>query len=376
MCHFYANPLTMFMSTEAGISSSQPGHFETLRSLPSFRQSVESAIESGDVKHARRLLDDDQYLIAQLQDYMSNCRRWVVRLLRALKYLTAGKASSSSNFAVLYLDAVRDGVDPAGQHAEFLGSVRQMEPSDTISFLTQALDAIREGDQTLGLDQWADEDKKTASFFSAMLAHIKDLQSKAEGEGHVLRSKYSGQSKVLRTTVIAQKVQLSQDTAALTDQDKAYTNLIDRLVTHLQAILPCERAEDIPFHEIWLYDSRTPYKDVFMPRPRAVIERALSRPHDYLGCSCCKVEEGHIASTLPTTAILYQLYLETGSLVNVADLWSAYLAIVGNENEAGLDERTALVLFYQGLAELRIMGFVKPSRKKADHIAKLAWKGL
>ena len=365
----------MFMSTDAGENFAQPGHFEALRSLPSFRQSVESAIESGDVKHARLLLDDDQYLIAQLQDYMKRSRQWVVRILRALKYLTSGKVLPS-NFAKLYLDAVRDGIDPSGQHGDFLVAVKQMPPSDTISFLTQALCAIREGDQSLGLDQWADEDEKTASFFSTMLTHIKDLQSKAEEEGHVLRSKYGGQSKVLRTTVIAQKVQLSQDTATLTDQDKAYTNLIDRLVTHLQGILPCDRAEDIPFHEIWLYDSRTPYKDVFMPRPRAVIERALSRPHDYLGCSCCKVGEGHIAATLPTTAILYQLYLETGSLVNVADLWSAYLAIVGDENEAGLDERTALVLFYQGLAELRVMGFVKPSRKKADHIAKLAWKGL
>ena len=77
-----------------------------------------------------------------------------------------------------------------------------------------------------------------------------------------------------------------------------------------------------------------------------------------------------------STAILYHLYLETGSLINVADLWSALYAIVGEEKEDGLDERSALVLFYRALSELRIMGFVKQSRKKADHIAKLAWQGL
>ncbi|RYP64646.1 hypothetical protein DL769_006595 [Monosporascus sp. CRB-8-3] len=281
-----------------------------------------------------------------------------------------------SDFTQLYLDAIADGVNFDGEYAIFVETVKQMLPSDAASFLTHVLDAIKEGDGALGLDQWADENEEIVALLSGILADIKDLRAKAEDEGHVLRSKYSGQSKVLRTTVIAQKVQLSRDTAALTDQDKAYTKLIDRLVEHLQAILSCERAGNLSFNEIWLYDSKAPYKDVFVPRPRAIIERALSRPHDYLGCSCCKTEGGHIASTLPATAILYQLYLETESLINVADLWSAYLAIVGEESENGLDERTALVLFYRGLAELRAMGFVKQSRKKADHIAKLAWKGL
>lgn len=33
-------------------------------------------------------------------------------------------------------------------------------------------------------------------------------------------------------------------------------------------------------------------------------------------------------------------------------------------------------LFYRGLAEMRFLGFVKYTKKKADHLAKLAWKGL
>ncbi|RYP44927.1 hypothetical protein DL768_008672 [Monosporascus sp. mg162] len=353
----------------------QPEHVEALRSLSSFRRSVETAIEKGDVKRARLLLEDDDYVVSHLQDCLRDCRRWVEVLLRTLKYLTAGNAFSS-DFAQLYLDAIADGVDFDGEYATFVETVKQMLPSDAATFLTHVLDAIKEGDGALGLSQWADENEETVALLSGILADIEDLRAKAEDEGHVLRSKYSGQSKVLRTTIIAQKVQLSRDTAALTDQDKAYTNLIDRVVEHLRAILPCGRAESLLFNEVWLYDSKAPYRDVFVPRPRVVIERALSRPHDYLGCSCCKTEGDHIASTLPATSILYQLYLETESLINVADLWSAYLAIVGEESENGLDERTALVLFYRGLAELRTMGFVKQSRKKADHIAKLAWKGL
>ena len=40
-----------------------------------------------------------------------------------------------------------------------------------------------------------------------------------------------------------------------------------------------------------------------------------------------------LSSTQPATAILYQLYLESGSLVNASDLWSAFNAIVGEEED-------------------------------------------
>lgn len=91
-------------------------------------------------------------------------------------------------------------------------------------------------------------------------------------------------------------------------------------------------------------------------------------------------------ATLPATSILYHLYLEAGSLINVADLWSAFYALVSGhkeeeeeseendeQQEKQLDERKALVMFYRGLAELRAMGFVKSSKKKTDHIAKVRW---
>lgn len=47
------------------------------------------------------------------------------------------------------------------------------------------------------------------------------------------------------------------------------------------------RVQDLFPHEIFFYDLKAPHRDVFMPRPRFSIERALSSPHDYLGCKCC-----------------------------------------------------------------------------------------
>ncbi|KAI8965972.1 origin recognition complex subunit 3 N-terminus-domain-containing protein [Daldinia sp. FL1419] len=374
MCHFYSNPLTVFLSDSIEDSMLQEGHLEAVRYLPSFRRHVEKVIERGEITQARLLLDDDSHLRTLLRTCLQDSRRWSLDLLRRLKILTAGNVLST-DFATLYLDALARGID-SERIDQFTELIKRIQPTDSIAFLTQTISDIENGDSNLGLDAWADEAKESVSYLTSLLSSIKDLQTSAEQRGNVLRSKYGGQTKVLRTTVVAQKVQLSEDTAALTDEDKAYTDLMDQLVEYLKENLSSDSAKDNLFNELWFFDSKSPYRDVFIPRPRGIVERALSRPHDYLNCSCCETKEDGIMPSLPTVAVLYQLYLETGSLVNVADLWSAYYGIVGEENEVGLDERSALVLFYRGLAEMKAMGLVKQSRKKADHIAKIAWKGL
>lgn len=43
--------------------------------------------------------------------------------------------------------------------------------------------------------------------------------------------------------------------------------------------------------------------------------------------------QGTLSATQPETAIVYQLYLESGALINVSDLWNAFFAIVGEGSE-------------------------------------------
>ncbi|KAI1466858.1 origin recognition complex subunit 3 N-terminus-domain-containing protein [Daldinia caldariorum] len=374
MCHFYANPLTVFLSDDTDADILQASHMEAVRYLPSFRRHIEALIERGEIKQARLLLDDDQHLQALVKDSLQDSRRWSLSLLRKLKILTASNVLSA-DFTALYLDSLARGID-SELIDQFAQSIKRMQPTEIIAFLSQVLSDIENGDINLGLNPWSNEAGDSVSHFTSLLSSVTDLKKSAEEQGNVLRSKYSGQTKVLRTTVVAQKVQLSEDTATLTDEDKTYTDLMDKLVDHLKEKLDSDSAKDLLFNELWFFDSKSPYRDVLIPRPRGIVERALSRPHDYLNCSCCETKEDGIMPSFPTAAILYQLYLETGPLVNVADLWSAYYGVVGEENEEGLDERSALVLFYRGLAEMKALGLVKQSRKKVDHIAKLAWKGL
>ncbi|KAI3397614.1 hypothetical protein diail_10587 [Diaporthe ilicicola] len=386
MCHFYSNPLSVLLSE----IKPQPEHLEALRNLPSFRSHIEDALEAGRLRHVRSMLGDDDYLLAEQQrTAVKDTAKWQTQLLRSLSLLEAS-GLLQENFITTYINALDDGIDL--QSWCVLDSIKKKSADDISSLLHCLLATIRNGNRELGMLGWASEDEEFVRALSDMLERLSLLQSQSQLTGKPLRSQYSAQTKLLRTTVVAQKVQLSQDETSLSNEDKAFTALVDDVVGSLAAGISCQPADMILFHELWMYESVSLHQNVFVPRPGTIFERALSRPHDYLACACCSKAEDNNASTLPATSILYHLYGEAGALVNVADLWSAFYALVGrsededddpkskhkskstkSRREHGFDERTALVLFYRGVAELKAMGFVKPTKKRADHIARLKW---
>jgi origin recognition complex subunit 3 len=215
------------------------------------------------------------------------------------------------------------------------------------------------------------------------------LVSNAAAHNEPLRSADDVQNSTLRTTIVAQKVELSKQKATLSKRDQAYTALIRRISDTFEAYLKETLVDPktLPFHELVVYDLRSPYRETFTPRPRQAIERALAAPHDYLDCECCGPDgngkdggrdDATLSATQPATAVLYQLYLESGALINVHDLWQAFRAVMSSSTSEGDEEseETMLALFQRALAELRYLGFVKTTRKRADHIAKVSWRGL
>jgi origin recognition complex subunit 3 len=352
----------------------QPEHIEAVRTLDSFKTQAEAAVEARQLNHAQSLIENDEYLVAQIMEQDQRRQEYLLRLLRAL-HLVAATGLSSTSFTDLYILALGNGIDieQSSGTVPLEDTVKRLRPDEFMSLIYRLLVAIQTGDPELGLEGWESDAEEFVGALTDLRDEVDGLLERSKSNRTALKSKYSAQSRVMRTTVVAQKVQLSQDTATLTEEDKAFTKAIDALLGLLSQNLQCDPVDNLFLHEVWVFDSKSPYRDVFVPRPGATFGRALSRPHDYLTCACCAKANGGLASTLPTTAILYHLYLEAGALINVADLWSAYYALVGEESDVGLDERSALVCFYRGLAELRMMGFVKQSKKKADHVAKLKW---
>ena len=410
MCHFYANPLSILLADPEEVLAKdlQPEHLEAIRELPSFRRHIEGLIEARHLSSARALLTDDAELASCSLEHISKGKEWRIKATRSLALRNAC-ALRGQDFAAGYLEALSGGF-LVEEGSDFLEATKRLASQEASSLLEKALATVKYGDEALRLSGWADEDPQLVMSLSALSDELELLQGQSEQNGAPLKSKYSAQSRALRTTVVAQKVQLNQDASTLTSQDRAYTQVMERLADVLAEATSCPAPGEIFLNEAWLFDSKSPYRSVFIPRPGPVMECALGRPQDYLNCACCRTGTGGTLrmGTAPTTSVLYHIYMDAGPLINVSDLWTAFYALVGradyddgcgggerngkadkdgkgkSENkgkdkgdEGGsdaqedLEERQALALFYRSLAELRVMGFLKGTKKKVDHVAKL-----
>ncbi|KAG4433550.1 hypothetical protein IFR05_010975 [Cadophora sp. M221] len=377
MCHFYGNPLSILNDVSGGpllAKFLQSQHFELIRMLPSFKKLTEGLIEAGNFIHARDLLRDDKALLREVTSCLESRHADVARILRAMHVAAACSPEPVAKIE-LYMTTFQGNLSESELVRSILGSIKRMAPEDLAEFVQKASESIDTGSPGMELEGWADEDAEFLGELSEIQSQVSSLLQDSEKSGKPVRSSYAIHSKGVRTTVIAQRVQLSYEKSTLSEQDKEFTALVDRLSQLLVDYFTVENPQDMFLNEVWLFNSTSPYRDYFTPRPRAVIERALSAPYDYLNCECCEPLEG-LSSTHPATAILYQMYLETGSLINIFDLWSAFFEMIGGGDEQKVDERDALVLFYRALADLKSLGMVKQSKKKADHLAKVSWKGL
>jgi origin recognition complex subunit 3 len=382
MSHYYANPLSILLSPTETLSNVigglQSEHLEAIRMLPSFRKEIEDLLDGEDTGQARDLLDSDAALLNEVR-YSLEGRHGIIRKAQqAMRLLTTVRAREKGPMdqLELYVKAFSGQLAESETFRDFLASINTFSPNEVISLTEEILSELTRGEFPIISQSVI---KAAENFFKEIFLIKEAVQSialDADAAGTPIRSKYAMQSKILRTTVVAQKVQLSKEKSSLSEMDVSYSNLLDDLTAQLEEYFKLDNPLDMFLNEIWLYDLKSPNREVFTPKPRYAIERALSAPHDYLGCTCCRASEEGLSASQPPTAVIYQLYLETGGLINVFDLWSAFFAIVGGENGEDCDERTALVLFYRALADLKLLGMVKQSRKKTDHLAKLAWKGL
>ncbi|KAF2858702.1 hypothetical protein K470DRAFT_272190 [Piedraia hortae CBS 480.64] len=350
MSHFYANAVSIFLSSDWSTIPSD--HYEAVRHLPSFRPLIRQWLDKGETARAKGALESDEQLQESMEPILASNRKKMSKIIFAIELYRILQRQipdvSETPLSKLYVQAIHGKLARSPALRTLLLTIRR-QPSEVACALMRAV--AEHDDDLADCGNLADE-----------------LEVLATGTTAPLKSgDHPGQT--VRTTVVGRQVELSKQPTALSRDDAAYTALLRRLTDKLDGYFNANLIDPktLALHEIFIYDLKSPSREVLTPRPRHAIERALASPHDYLDCGCCAEGSGQ----QPATAVLYQLYLETGSLVNVSDLWTAYSAVVEN-----IEENEATALFQRGLAELRMLGMVKPTRRKVDHIAKTMWKGL
>ncbi|CAK47082.1 uncharacterized protein An16g08850 [Aspergillus niger] len=366
MSHFFANPLAVLLADETVPSMRRGLVCEALRNLPSFRFYCEELLEQGSAKQVRDLLENDEVLFQQCLQHLKDGQQKMRDIFQCvklthllLKKLNLVKKTSISELSIRALSGEL-------QDSQLVDDILQSAKTLDSTILSEVFDIL--------LSTLADlpELQQIQTDFNALIQSYQGTEP--------LRTAHDKRHSVVATTVVQQRVKLSKGKAKLPQEHIEYTQIIDRFHALLEAYFgqTLESPQDLVLHEIFLFDMRNPLKEIFSPRPRFAVERALSNPFDYLISDSPEKSEAtaRVSANQPATSILYQLYLESGSLVNVYDLWQAFYAVFESDKGDSCDERTTMALFYRALSELKALGMVKSSRKKADHVAKSAWMGL
>jgi origin recognition complex subunit 3 len=269
-------------------------------------------------------MGDDSYLRTVIAAYAAQCHAYTIELGGALEVLETARGCLSSSSAPRtpryeLLPRVLVGELHVGSPLirELLLSIKKMNSSSLLTLLS-ALDRTAIGPSLRPLHE--------------------EISTLVSGSSSTLTSEFDvATNNSLRSTAVSKKIQLNAHKSGLTKLDSEYSQLVTKVHDAIAEFLEdtLHPIADVFLHELFFYDLPSPHKDVFAPRARAAVERALSRPVDYLACDCCQeMEEGDdaVKASHPPTCVVYQLYLEAGKLINSFDLWSAFRSVLTGED--------------------------------------------
>ncbi|XP_052637511.1 origin recognition complex subunit 3 isoform X3 [Harpia harpyja] len=135
-------------------------------------------------------------------------------------------------------------------------------------------------------------------------------------------------------------------------------------------------------HEIVYFNTASVLREHLNAAPRTALHTALNNPYCYLKNQALKSDGGSISNKAPDICIVYKLHLECGRLINLVDWLEAFSTVVTaaegpNADAASSDQVDDIIQarFIRAVSELELLGFIKPSKQKTDHVARLTWGG-
>ena len=338
MAHFFSNQLSTWATDKNRSLLKNQKHLQAIQQTASFRRYaffpcgwksslkchrfIEHLLQAREESLARKFLLGHSWPVDHFLTELEKTENALSRLLSAVdllsfihSFLLKNIGKVALTWPELYILAISDKLADSTFLSDVLSMIQRMEAHITLNFLDQLID------------------RKTLGDFKSILDKLQRLLD-GRPDDSPLRSVYDPEHSNLRTTVVAQRVKLTKPTTEVSSEESTYTKIIDSMTESLSQVFEKSliNPQELFLHEAYIYDGRLQLRETFMPRPRHAVERALSSPHDYLGCECCAGNETSLSASQPPIAILYQLYLESGSVINAADLWSAYWTIVKPED--------------------------------------------
>lgn len=377
--HFYSQPLSVLCCNLP--EAKRRTHFlsanqcENIRRLPSFRRYVEKQSSQKQVAlltSDRSLKEETQSLLENLHVYHTN----YFLVLRCLHQFTSSlpKYPLGRQIRELYCMCLEKNIWDSEEYASVLQLLRLLAKDELMAMLQNCFKVFQSSS--------AKELGNTAKKIEEFLAQFQSLdETKEEEDTSQLQSKglqktdlYHLQKSLLEMKELRSTSKRQTKFEVLREQ---VVSFVDSLVR--EYLLPPDTQ---PLHETLYFSSAHTLRQHLNAAPRIALHTALNNPYYYLKNEALRSEEGCIPNVAPDICIAYKLHLECSRLINLVDWSEAFATVVTaaekmDANSVTSEERNEVIhaRFIRAVSELELLGFIKPTKQKTDHVARLTWGG-
>uniref|UniRef100_A0A671U2K5 Origin recognition complex subunit 3 n=1 Tax=Sparus aurata TaxID=8175 RepID=A0A671U2K5_SPAAU len=351
--HFHSQPLSVLCckKKDALLNVMQLSHsdLERIRNLPSFKRYVEKQEPQEQVnlsKDDTHLKEVCQKLIKGLHKYHKN----YYPVLRCLHTLTSSlpRYPLGKQVRELHLICLEKNVWENEDYQTAMKLLRMLAKDELVALLQRCVEILQPV-----------KSKKMKNAFlqltDLLSIHMKLFSTLLE-MNESRRAKKLSPFEVLRNEAL---------------------EFLDNLVkSHLSP------PESHTLNEVCYYTSSATVRRHLNATPRTSIQAALNSPYYYLQNDRLKTVDGSVSNSAPDICIAYKLHLECGRLINLYDWLEAYATVVsaaeGNNPDSdnyGKVEEVKHARFIRAVSELEFLGFIKSTKQKTDHVARLTWGG-
>ncbi|KAM9777303.1 origin recognition complex subunit 3 [Neosynchiropus ocellatus] len=382
--HFHSEPLSVLCckKKEALLNMKQldSDQLERIRQLPSFVR----FLETQDAEEQDNLLKNDAHLkevaskmIKSLQKYHKN----YYPVLRVLHTLTSAlpRYPLGKQIRELHLICLEKNV---WENEDYLSAIKllKMLAKEELTTLLQGCAEILRSSQSKRMKRGLAQLEELINKFKELDATVTDAPQDAD---EVFTSPIKNLQK--KTDLFQlKKALLEMNESRRSKKQTPFETLRNDTVEFIDSLVKTHLSppESQTLFEVCYYTSSASIRRHLNATPRISIQAALTSPYYYLQNERLKAEDGSVSNSAPDICIAYKLHLECGRLINLYDWLEAYATVVSAaegvdpESESfGKVDEVKHARFIRAVSELEFLGFIKSTKVKTDHVARLTWGG-
>uniref|UniRef100_A0A8C1K8V5 Origin recognition complex subunit 3 n=1 Tax=Cyprinus carpio TaxID=7962 RepID=A0A8C1K8V5_CYPCA len=376
--HFKSQPLSMLccQKQEALLSAKtlSKKNVERIRHLPSFMRYVETQEPQEQV----RLLTNDEHVKEVCQKLLKNLHKYhknYYPILQCLHSLTSSlpKFPLGKHIRELHVSCIEKNLWETEEYDSALQLLRILAKDELVAALRKCAEILKSTKILQNVLQQLED-------FIGRLEALEGVSSEdSSGNGII-----SGKMEYQKTDLFQLQKTLLEKESRRTKRMNPFEVLRSQVIEFIDSLVReyLTPAELQPLNEVCYYSSSGVLRQRLNVTPRTSIQAALSHPFYYLQNESLKTDAGTISSAAPDLCIVYKLHLECGRLINLYDWLEAFLTVMSaaedqdtNSEECGKYDSLKHARFIQAVSEMEFLGFIKSTKQKTDHVARLTWGG-